>query len=827
MSKSLSQLYDKTILNKPIISLIVITLIVIFFSLFIRDFRLDASSDALVLEHDPGLKYYRSIRAIYGSDDYLIITYKPKQALFSEAGLKRLGELRDQLKKLKRVKSVFTILDAPLIASPPMSLSEFERAPRTLESPDANKTLAIKEFLSGPFYKNLLLSRNTKTTAIQVIFHQDDKFFELLRQRNKLREKKLHQSVTAQELQQLQQVTKQFEQQSQQLQQQVGKDINDVRAILKQYQPYAKTHLAGVPMIVADSIGFIRHDISLFGIGVLCFMVIILSIAFRKPRWVILPMLTCFVTSIIMVGFLGLINWPVTIVSSNFISLLLIITLSLTIHLVVRYQEIQQLNPDFDQFTLVRNTVHSKFRPCFYTATTTMVAFGSLILCDIRPIIDFGWMMFFGIAIALVMTFTLFPACLLLLKPGKLSKLRNITRMITGLFAILIRKFDKTVLIVFSVLFLFGVIGLNFLSVENRFIDYFKQSTDIYQGMILIDQELGGTTPLDVIIDAPKSHLQEQQAIKDIADFDEEPLGEAGITASSYWFNRDRLEQVHAIHNYLENLSESGKVLSLSSSVKMLDIMDKDKLLNDFYLSVLYKRISKPVRNILFTPYLSADGNQVRYAIRVFESDKSLKRDKLIKKVKQQLTQQFALEKDQVQLTGMLVLYNNMLKSLFRSQILTLGFVFFAILIMFAVLFRSIKLAGIAIIPNIFVSILVLGLMGFAGIPLDLMTITIAAISIGIAVDNTIHYIHRFSDEVTKDSNYWAAVKRSHASIGLAMYYTTMTITLGFSILVLSNFVPTIYFGLLTGLAMITALIADLALLPLLLVHFKPFKLND
>jgi predicted RND superfamily exporter protein len=254
----------------------------------------------------------------------------------------------------------------------------------------------------------------------------------------------------------------------------------------------------------------------------------------------------------------------------------------------------------------------------------------------------------------------------------------------------------------------------------------------------------------------------------------------------------------------------------------MLRQVEQEIVTDNFELSVLYKKLPEEIREILVRPYMSEDGNQVRFAIRVFESDPSLQRETLIRTIRDQLTNEFGYDNSQVHLSGMLVLYNNMLQSLFRSQILTIGVVFLAILLMFAILFRNMKMAGIAIVPNLFAASLVLGLMGWLAIPLDLMTITIAAITIGIAVDDTIHYVHRFTRELGKDYDYWAAVRRSHASIGRAMYYTSITVTLGFSILVLSNFVPTIYFGLLTGFAMLIALLANLTVLPLLIVRFKP-----
>ncbi len=268
-------------------------------------------------------------------------------------------------------------------------------------------------------------------------------------------------------------------------------------------------------------------------------------------------------------------------------------------------------------------------------------------------------------------------------------------------------------------------------------------------------------------------------------------------------------------------MPETGKVVSLASIARILEQIDPRILHDDFALSVSYKRLDPDIKRDLFAPYLSEDGSQLRFSVRVFESDPSLRRAKLLRQIRTDLVEKFGLGDDQIHLTGMLVLYNNMLQSLFRSQILTLGAVFLAIMVMFLVLFRSIKTAMTAIIPNLVSASLVLGLMGWFGIPLDLMTITIAAITIGIGVDDTIHYVHRFRHEFRVDGDYWAAIGRCHSSIGRAIYYTSVTIMLGFSILVFSRFIPTIYFGVLTSLAMMVALLANITLLPLLIVTFR------
>jgi predicted RND superfamily exporter protein len=596
-------------------------------------------------------------------------------------------------------------------------------------------------------------------------------------------------------------------------------------------------------MIASDMIDFIRNDIRVFGIGVLCILLSLMSIAFKRPRWVLVPMFICAAAAIGMVGYLGLVEWRVTVVSSNFISLLLIITLSLTVHLVVRHEELHVECPGCTQYKLIKDTICSKITPSFYTALTTMVAFASLVVSDIRPVIDFGWMMVFGVGLAFVLAFLLFPATLIRLPAlTPVLRRRDATVSITRFLARLIERFSNASLLVYLLIGGLSVIGITRLTVENRFIDYFKESTEIHQGMLLIDRDLGGTTPLDVVLDPEEAFNQSltpnagapsdrRPPEEDVEDDDfmndwafEETESEAGITGSSYWFNVFQLSDVEKIHDYLDGLPETGKVLSLATTMNMLTQLNDDRPLDNFILAVMYKRLPEEIKRNLFDPYMALDGNQIRFGIRVIDSDANLQRDVLLKKIHHDLVTEFGLEATQVRLSGMLVLYNNVLQSLFRSQALTIGVVFLAILLVFLALFRSLTLAVIGVIPTVLAACIILGLMGWLGIPLDIMTITVAAVTIGIGVDDTIHYIHRFKDEIAIDGNYWAAVRRCHSSVGRAIYYTSIIITLGFSVLVLSNFIPTIYFGILAGSAMIVALIANLTLLPLLLVKFKTLR---
>jgi len=811
----LIELYDKTVLQKPVVTLVITAIIAGFFIANVSHFELDASADSLILENDAALKYYRSIREQYGSDDFLIVTYSPKLPLFDPETLSDIRQLRDGLAEIEYVDSVISMLDVPLVSSPPMTLNEISKKIRTLESADVDMALARQELTSSALYQNLLVSSQGDTTALQVNLIGNERLVELTRERDRI-----YDVVTpaTEHNQRLKQLSSEIKTLNLALNEKRDRTIQQVREVMDAHRNNATLYLGGVPMIVTDSIDFIRGDLKVFGAGVIAFIVVILSISFGSLRWVVLPLIACLTSAMVMMGYLGWIQWPVTVVSSNFVSLLLIITLSLIIHLIVRYRELVALNAGYSQFDLVRETVHSKFIPCIFTAVTTMVAFGSLLVSGIRPVIDFGWMMVIGITISFVLAFTLFPAALILMPRLDNKSKNDVTGKITASIASFIQLHNKATLFLFAILTAVGLSGIPQLSVENRFIDYYKEKTEIFQGMSLIDEKLGGTTPMDVIIDAPKDEFSEDDGL-DLADLTGLLLG--GDITTSYWFNRDGLQDVAEIHTYLESLPETGKVLSVHTGMQMLQALNEGKPYSDFKLAVVYKRIPEEVKDALITPYLSADGNQIRFSIRIYESDKSLKRQALIDKINKHLTTELSLEVGQVNVSGMAVLYNNLLQSLFQSQILTIGAVFIAILLMFILLFRAVRLSIATIVPNMIAAGLILGLMGWIGIPLDIMTITIAAISIGIGVDDSIHYVHRFREEYAIDQDYWAAIKRCHSSIGYALFYTTVTVVLGFSILAFSNFIPTIYFGLLSGLAMTAALVANLMLLPVLIAKFE------
>ncbi len=824
MKQKLWQFYDAAVLDKPALTLLGIAVVVACLLSFTPRFKLDASADSLVLENDDDLRYYRSISSKYGSDDFLFITYAPSQDLFTPAVLAKLKALQNELESLDGVAGTVSILNVPLLNSPRISFAELSGTPRTLETPGVNLQLARREFLESPLYRELLLSRDGSTTALLAHLKQDPRYDQLLTRREQLRELKYGGHLDAQQTHELERIAEAFKAHQAAYTEHRRAHIAEVRAVMDRHRPEAHMFLGGVPMIVADMISFIRDDLINFGAAVTIFLLLTLLVIFRQPRWIIMPMLCAGLAAASMTGLLGLLDWPVTVISANFVALLLIITMSMTIHLVVRYRETQARQPATDKRDLAQQTVRFMFEPCLYTSLTTIVAFCSLLVSGIRPLIDFGQIMTIGITFAFFLVFMLFPSFLMRLPRGSSKIETDFTTALTMSLARFTRKYHYAIILAAAVAAAGAAFGIAQLKVENRFIDYFKENTEIHKGMLMIDRKLGGTTPLDLILDSQATPAAEDTPAKDpfaedelLGDyFSDEEVGEF-----QYWLTPHKFEEVKRVHDYLESQPEIGKVLSLATLIRLAENLNGGPL-GDLETGFLRKFLPQDIKRILLAPYLSEDGKQLRFNMRVIDSDEQLNRKQLLDRIQTDMGDEIGYADDHFRLTGMLVLYNNMLQSLYGSQILTLSMVFAAVMLMFIALFRSLAFAVIAIIPNLLAAGLVLGFMGWRGIPLDMMTITIAAISVGIAVDNTIHYIIRFKREFTRDRHYAQTIQRCHGSIGKAMYYTSVTIIAGFSILSLSNFIPTVYFGLLTSLAMFAALVASLTLLPSLLMIFKP-----
>ncbi|MDG2145250.1 MAG: MMPL family transporter [Porticoccaceae bacterium] len=843
MQPSLFKLYDKIILQNPWTAIIVVFVLAIIMALGLPNFKLDASADSLTLEHDDDLNFSREVVQRYGSDNFLIVTFSPsKGALFDQNNLDTLAALREDLLQIEGIQSVLSMLDVPLLYSPKIDITDLTGELNTLMSEGVDKQLAKSEFLSSPIYKDVILSADGNTTGMMATLDLDETYLQLVSKRDSLRLLRDTDGLSAQQEIQLQEVSAEFLNYRTAKAEVDHKRVAQIRELIEDYRDRATIFLGGPDMITADMITFIKSDLTVFGAGILVFIIATLALIFRQIRFVVLPLITCTLCLVIILGFLSWIDWRLTVISSNFVLLLLIITLALTIHLIVRYRELQSNNPESNQHELVSQTVISMAKPCLYTVLTTIVAFTSLVVSDIRPVIDFGWMMTMGISLALVIAFITIPAGMVLLGKGSHTSLKDNSSAFTAKFAWLTEHYGTLILLTALSLAALSAYGISKLEVENRFIDYFRSDTEIYRGMETIDTALGGTTPLDIIIQAP---VFDEPAINDVEEFEstdddysldddyafedeygdmEEELAQddaSGLT-ESYWFSSTGLADLEKLQTFIDAQPEVGKVNSLVQLyVVARDLSNRD--LNDLEIAIMRQNLSDEIYQQMVAPYLLEDIDEARIQLRAMETGGQLRRAELLEKIHQYAIDEVGIAPKNIRFTGILVLYNNMLQSLYKSQIVTLGAVFIGIMIMFLVLFQSVKISIIAILPNFLAAGIVLGSMGIFGIPLDMMTITIAAITVGIGVDHAIHYLTRFKREFSLDSNYIGAMHRAHASIGQALFYTSITIIAGFSILALSNFIPSVYFGLLTGLAMLAALLGSMTLLPQLIIISKPF----
>lgn len=828
MSSRIAHHYCNLVFNRPWLVIIALLAIVAFFGWQAQNFRLDASADSLLLENDPDLEFSREINQRYGVRDSVIVAYTPEADLFDRATLTRMSELREDLLAIERVASVDSILNVPVFGDTP--LTGISEDYLTLMDEEQDLAAAREEIINSPVFSNALLSPDGRTAGLLVSFEIDQHARDLINRRTELRNLEQAGELDPEQANELAAVEQEYDAYSVQAADRQHAMIGEIRATLDQHRNGAQIFLGGAPMIADDLVTFVESDLSNFSLAVVVLIIGALGIIFRKFRYVALPLACCAVAGTIMVGMLGLMDWRVTVVSSNFISLLLIITISLTVHLTVRYRELRATRHYSDHDKILRHAVLSMFRPCLYTALTTAVAFGSLIVSGILPIINFGWMMMMGVATALLVAFTLFPAIMSLLPADTTQLSGDLKLNLTTGLAKITDHLKGRVLWVYALVTLVSVVGLTQLRVENSFIDYFRQSTEIYQGMTQLDEKLGGTLSFDVIVNLPDEDGSDDGFDDGFSDdfggfddgFADDPFAADASSEDAYWFTAPKMQRVKAIHDFLDADPQTGKVLSFGAIVRLAEQLNGNEPIDGVLWALLYSRIPETLKETVLNPFVSIDANQLRFNVRVIESAENLNRNELLARIESGVEREFGFADEDVRLTGILIMYNNVLQSLFQSQILTLGVVMFAIMLMFLALFRSLAIALICIIPNAIAAGFVLGIMGWADRPLDIMTITIAAISVGIGVDNTIHYMHRFRREFPRLGNYRETMFFCHNSIGRAMYFTSMTIVAGFSILALSNFIPTIVFGLLTSLAMLVALTGSLTLLPRLLITFKP-----
>ena len=834
------RIYERLVLDFPKTVLAFFFLILLTIGWQGRNFTIDSSADGLFLEGDQDLKYYHQIIRRYGKDDVLILAVSPRQdGVLSPANLDELQKLQDRLTSITGIANALSVVNSPLFNSPHRELRQVVDGLVYLGDPEVDIDLVEEELLTSPLYREFMLSTDTKTTLLLLEIESDHEYDDLIFRRDDLKEIKKEGKLTTQQSQELRDVEARAEAKKIVFNEANARMIREIRELIKQYMPIFSIHLGGVRMIANDMLRMVRADMVTFGGIVFAFMVFFLAIIFRSVAWTAIPLICCISSVMAMVGLMGWVGWHGTVVSANFIALMVIMTLSMCIHILVRFRQQQTIFPQSDKKPLLRSVIRYMFKPCLYTVLTTQAAFLSLMVSGIRPVIDFGQAMATGLLCIFILNFLLIPCLLMVLPIEGRGRVRPFSQTRFGEYMQMIAEVSMRrpfwIVSISAVISVFFISGLYRLTVENRFIDYFYEDTAIHQGMLTIDRQLGGTTSLDIVIAAPQPQVSasaenapEERGVsptfsggypvfEGVDSYLDETSEEHA--AVSYWLTLEGREKLDKVVDFLDTQPEIGKVMSLDILFKILENANNASL-SDIDVTLLFQSISPVVQSLLVSPYFSLDRDEVRISLRVLDSFPQLQRAELISRINSRMLD-MGFSEDDFYIGGILLLYSNVLQSLFGSQIQTLGLVLVVVLGIFLVLFRSLVLAVFAIAPNLLSVLCVLGLLGLLRIPLDIMTITVASISIGIAVDNAIHYLVCFKRELADGADSAKAMKNCHKSVGRAICYTSMIIVAGFTIFLFSNFIPTLYFGLFTSASLLAALVGTLILLPSLLCLWK------
>ena len=689
-----AQLYQNGILKNPKTVFLLLIIAILSFGYYSKDFRLDASSETLLIEGDPDLAYLKEVTDRYGSKDFLILTYTPNEGMVSDNSINNLLSLKYKIQSLNWVHSVITLLDIPLLSNSEAPLQERLESFKTLKDEGVDKDRGFKEILNSPVFRNYVISEDGNTSGIIVNIKENKK------------------------LDNIENLSKaEIEAYKDKLKKQNHENIIEIRQVIQSYGDVGKIYLGGIPMIADDMMTFIKSDIVVFGLGVLLFIIATLWFVFRKLIWIIVPISSCLFSVVIMMGLLGILGWKVTVISSNFIALMLILTMAMNIHMSTRFLQLRKDFPDKNNFEIITLTTNKMFWPIIYTVLTTVFAFLSLIFSGIKPIIDFGWMMTFGLITSFIITFTLLPTLLNFAPTKNISIKKEQESKITTFLGSVSLNNKNTIFGITGIVIILSIFGISKLEVENSFINYFNKDTEIYKGMKLIDEELGGTTPLEIILKFPAKEEGKKKTSTEDDEFEDWGDEEDG-NDEKYWFTKDKIDRIASVHNYLDSLPQVGKVLSFSSIIDVATQLNNNKPLGTLEMGVLYSKIPESIKTEIIDPYLSIKDNEARISLRIIDSQENLRRNDLINKINFDLKNEIGLDESEFKLAGVLILFNNLLQSLFKSQILTLGLVMIGIFSMFIILFRNIRLSLIGVVPNFIAAFFILGIIGLLGIPL-------------------------------------------------------------------------------------------------------------
>jgi uncharacterized protein len=762
-----------------------------------RHFQIDASADTLLMRNNPDYIQTELVDRRFSPREFLLIVYRPKgRPLFSRQTFRDIKRLTRQLHRIKRVQSVRSILDVPLFSRMTGGISSLKDLSRwTIERGHFSAAQLREAFRGSHLYEDLLINRAQNAVSLQVLFKRDRQLDDIDGRILHLQEKSLRGPLSAGDEKILSRLRRREKPLEQRLEEIRTEEIKTIRRWAAGYEKQAEIYLGGVHVLGYQLIRIIRNDLVVFGGAIGAMICLLLFVLFRKMRWVLVSVVCCGSSVLATVGLFGLMGFKTTVISSNFIVLELILTLAIVIHLIVQYREYAADHPDWSQGELVRQTLSRKAGPCFYAGLTTVVGFGSLLFSGIQPVIAFGWMMMIAICLSTGFSLGLFPAMMALTgreeSPGKRGLSDRMLRLCTRL------ALDHAGLVTLAGagVLAFSISGLFFLNVENSFINYFKKTTRVHRELVFIDRQFGGSTPLDLVYTIPPTEKKQDLV----------------LTATT-------VQRMQRIQLALKRHRAVGKILSVVNFTEVAKRLNGGRPLTEYELTAAYWTMSRALRDKLLGSFFDPDTGQVRFSLRIKDTTPGLNRARLLTDIRKDMYR-LGIPKNRYVLSNLFILYQDILQRLFRSQILTIGIVYAVLTLTFFFIFRSIKIALIGIAPNLLSVLVVLAVMGWAGISLDLMTITIASIAMGIAVDDTIHYIHRYLEELAHTPAK-EAVAATHASVGHAIVTTSLVIILGFSLLAFSDFVPSILFGLLTGLAMLVALVFVLCLLPVMLARF-------
>ncbi len=745
--------FQSIIANKNLALFVLVTLSVILFS-WIDKFRFDASSETLVLEDDLSYELYEEMNDRFSSSEFLVVALID-QDIFSNQGLINLRKLEAKLEDVINVSNVISILDAPLFEQPKLSLVKSATNDKYLLVDDLNLISAKQELIESPLFNQLIINNLGTAVAMQINLDDAEDY-----------------DIT----------------------------VKQIRDILKEDKNF-ESYLAGPAMIVSDTIAYIKNDVLTFGFLTFVMFFVLLIVFFRDFWSAFVIMSNASLVIYITICLLGYFDWPISIVSSNFLTLLFISSVAVSVHMIVKLKEGKTKKFSYEE------SLAKIFIPCLYTALTTMVGFLSLILSNIQPVIDFGKMMAVGVIINLLISFVFIPALIGLRGIAESAEF-SLSKIYYKYLYIntknLFKNFGVPLIFLFLPIFIYLSSGLK---VENKFIDYFDESTEIHQGMKFIDEELGGTTPIDIVFTLPEEEI--------FIDEDDLFFSE-GSETSQYWWRQKNMRLLKSIQSGLNQFPELGKDLSIVNGVLLAEKLNDFNEMGDLELafvknSLLTNDKAKDVLN----SYISPDDRSARITFRIIDSYKDINRNDLLMKIDSYLASKLKDTNVEYQLSGLGVLYNNLLQSLFGSQITSLTFVFGAIFVMLLILFRSLLTSLIVIFVPLVAVGFVFSFMSLFSIPLDIMTITIASISVGMSVDYAIHIAWRFREE-QKISRSSAEINTINSS-GQAVLITAMTVIVGFLVFIFSNFNPTVLFGLLSAVAIFVSAALALRLIPIFL----------